>query len=213
MFIPVFPLQLVVFPGEELKLHIFEPRYKELTRECQETGQTFAIPAYFDDGLAPYGTEMELVDVFRRYDSGEMDVLTRGVGVVKLEKFVREVPGKLYSGAEVVRMAEEPGSEARDSGPDREAVVDLYRRLRTIFGAGDAPHDLTAPLLSYQLAHEVGFTMQQKVQLLAMPRESERLQAVAHHLEQIIPVIEAAEESKQRIGGNGKVHHFPELDL
>lgn len=209
MFIPVFPLQLVVFPGEELKLHIFEPRYKELTQECEETGGTFAIPAYFDDGLAPYGTEMELVDVFRRYDSGEMDILTRGVGVVRLEKFLREVPGKLYSGAEVERVDEEAGSE----GPGRETVVDLYRRLRTVFGAGEAPHDLTQPFLSYQLAHEVGFTMEQKVQLLAMRRESERLQALAHHLEQIIPVIEAAEESKQRIGGNGKVHHFPKLDL
>jgi Lon protease-like protein len=37
-FIPIFPLSIVVFPGENLNLHIFEPRYRQLIRECSDSG-------------------------------------------------------------------------------------------------------------------------------------------------------------------------------
>ena len=39
-FIPIFPLGIVVYPGEELNLHIFEPRYKQLIKECYEAKKT-----------------------------------------------------------------------------------------------------------------------------------------------------------------------------
>ena len=48
-FLPLFPLQIVVFPGEDLNLHIFEPRYKELIKDCEEGGGTFRLCADPDD--------------------------------------------------------------------------------------------------------------------------------------------------------------------
>ena len=43
-FIPIFPLSIVVYPGEELNLHIFEPRYKQLITESYQANRSFGIP-------------------------------------------------------------------------------------------------------------------------------------------------------------------------
>jgi len=54
-FLPLFPLSLVVFPGEYLNLHIFELRYRQLINECDEEGMTFGIPPAFENKLASFG--------------------------------------------------------------------------------------------------------------------------------------------------------------
>ena len=56
LFLPLFPLRLVAFPGEDLNLHIFEPRYKELIQECDEKGITFGLPPFIDDKMQTFGT-------------------------------------------------------------------------------------------------------------------------------------------------------------
>ncbi|MCL4691877.1 MAG: peptidase, partial [Candidatus Hydrogenedentes bacterium] len=101
-FLPLFPLQLVVFPGEKLKLHIFEPRYKQLVGECQGEGITFGIPAYLEGRVAEFGTEMRLLNIFRTYENGEKDVLVEGVAAFQLLRFQRAIPDKLYSGGDVL---------------------------------------------------------------------------------------------------------------
>ena len=41
--IPLFPLDIVLFPGQAMPLHIFEPRYREMTRHCIDTQSPFGI--------------------------------------------------------------------------------------------------------------------------------------------------------------------------
>ncbi len=55
-FIPIFPLGLVVFPGEQLNLHIFEPRYKQLIQECKAADKPFGIPAVIKNAMPEMGT-------------------------------------------------------------------------------------------------------------------------------------------------------------
>ncbi|HEY5391662.1 MAG TPA: LON peptidase substrate-binding domain-containing protein [Hanamia sp.] len=43
-FIPIFPLSIVVYPHEDLNLHIFEEKYKQLIRECFEQKKCSAYP-------------------------------------------------------------------------------------------------------------------------------------------------------------------------
>lgn len=62
-FIPIFPLNLVAYPGEKLNLHIFEPRYIQLINECNTEGKTFGIPVVNNKELLEYGTEMKLEKV------------------------------------------------------------------------------------------------------------------------------------------------------
>ena len=71
--LPLFPLQLVVYPGEKLNLHIFEPRYKQLIQECQEQGTTFGIPAFIDSEIMSIGTEIELLKIEKISNSKQIN--------------------------------------------------------------------------------------------------------------------------------------------
>lgn len=209
MLLPLFPLQLVVFPGEDLKLHIFEPRYKQLIRECESEGITFGIPAFVDGKLAEYGTEMTLAEVFRVYDEGEMDVLVQGIRPFHLTRFIREAPGKLYAAGEVECIENDPDA----LGAPLDELMDLYTRLHHLFQTDLNQHTFGQPNLSFRLAHEVGLTLEQKVGFLGIPREGDRLAALADHLRNVLPILEAAEHAKKHIRGNGHFKKLPRLDL
>ena len=76
--IPLFPLNVVLFPGEQLPLHIFEPRYRRMVRECLETKSPFGMLLALPNGIVRVGCSAEIVDVIKRYEDGRMDILTVG---------------------------------------------------------------------------------------------------------------------------------------
>ncbi|MFD1185047.1 LON peptidase substrate-binding domain-containing protein, partial [Pontibacter rugosus] len=100
-YLPLFPLSIVVFPGEKLNLHVFEPRYKQLVLECIENDVTFGIPTYIQDGVGLFGTEMKLLNIEKKHPNGEMDIRTQALGIFKILRFDRMAPGRLYAGGEV----------------------------------------------------------------------------------------------------------------
>ena len=73
-FIPIFPLGIVVYPGEDLNLHIFEPRYKQLIKECHEQKKGFGIPTVIENKLQENGTLVQITELTKLYDNGEMDI-------------------------------------------------------------------------------------------------------------------------------------------
>src|SRR4030095_17226645 len=98
-FIPIFPLGIVVFPGENLNLHIFESRYKQLVNECYAQKKPFGIPPLIENRLQDYGSLVEVVELTTVHENGEMDIKTRGSRVFRILEVIKEVPDKLYSGA------------------------------------------------------------------------------------------------------------------
>ena len=58
--LPMFPLEMVAYQGELLSLHIFEERYQQLLKDCEESNITFGIPTYINNTLS-YGTEMQVM--------------------------------------------------------------------------------------------------------------------------------------------------------
>src|SRR5215203_4825288 len=83
-FIPIFPLSVVVYPGEKLPLHIFEPRYKQLIRECHELKKPFGIPTVIKNNVQEMGTLVMLHDIVKEYENGEMDIRTEGLQVFRI---------------------------------------------------------------------------------------------------------------------------------
>ena len=162
--LPLFPLELVVFPGEHLRLHVFEPRYKQLITECRDQKSAFGIPAYINGGVAEYGTEMSLEEISVTYENGEMDILTKGRRAFHLERFVRDVPGKLYSAGEVTFLE---NMEIHSPTP-KDALSQRFRRLHELLDTGYVRDDFAGPNLSFQLGQEVGLTLYQKVKLLSL---------------------------------------------
>ncbi|NJL77077.1 MAG: hypothetical protein HC892_20750 [Saprospiraceae bacterium] len=122
--LPLFPLQLVAFPGEALNLHIFEPRYRQLIQECETDGITFGIPAFIDGRVQEIGTEIELIAIEKRYGDGKLDVKTKGIGIFKIEEFLSRAPSKLYPGAKVKKIEDDSHGDILQSNK----IVEKNRR-------------------------------------------------------------------------------------
>jgi Lon protease-like protein len=99
--IPYFPLSIVVLPGERTRLHVFEPRYKQLIMECTERGMSFGIPFVTQSKFADLGTEVLVRRVLNRQENGEMDIEVEGIGLFRVKNLRNPLPEKLYSGGEV----------------------------------------------------------------------------------------------------------------
>src|SRR5687768_13096044 len=96
-FIPIFPLGIVVYPGESLNLHIFEQRYKQLVKECVENKKPFGIPAVIDNGVSELGTLVEITELVKEYEDGKIDIKTTGLQIFRILEIIKEIPDKLYS--------------------------------------------------------------------------------------------------------------------
>src|SRR5208282_70591 len=76
--IPLFPLNVVLLPGEQLPLHIFEPRYRRMVRECLDANSPFGVLLALPDGMARVGCTAGILEVMKRYDDGRLDIITVG---------------------------------------------------------------------------------------------------------------------------------------
>jgi len=202
--LPLFPLNLVVFPGEKLNLHIFEPRYRQLVRECLENDTTFGIPPYLDDTLSEIGTEMRLLSVEQTYSSGELDIKTMAVGVFRINKFYRQAQGKLYAAGQVEDVVQ-------DNVADpvlRDTITRQVRQLYEALGLRKLLLELAPDYCIFDVAHHIGFSTEQEYQLLATTSEQERQEMVHDHLDTILPVVLETERLKERVRLNG---HFKNL--
>lgn len=200
----LFPLNLVVFPGEKLNLHIFEPRYRQLIQDCVQEGITFGIPPYINGGVSTIGTEMRLVSVEKTYSTGESDIRTRAVGLFRVREFFHELPGKLYAGATVETLPDDTAADVTMYHQTRELIQQLY----AILGLQRLLLELPDNFRAYDVAHHLGMSTEQEYQLLEAETEVERQQLVLQHLEAVLPVLQETERLKERVRLNG---HFKNL--
>lgn len=203
--LPIFPLGLVVFPGEKLNLHIFEPRYKELLDDVLQEHITFGIPAYIDNELKPYGTEVELLGVERVYAKGEMDIRTVGKRIFRIADVINPMPGKQYSGAYADYV---DSIDNADPVLGRE-IVDMMRQLHlTLKVEKEELKGMDETFTTFQLGHFVGFNVQQEYDFLTLPSERDRQFMILQHLQKILPYATETERLKERIQANG---HFKDI--
>ncbi|MHA7130339.1 LON peptidase substrate-binding domain-containing protein [Algoriphagus namhaensis] len=202
MYLPLFPLKLVAFPGEALNLHIFEPRYQQLLKDVEEMGVNFGVCVYTDK-LTGFGTEVSLEEVYHRYDDGRMDIKTRGRRVFQLTSFDNPAPDKLYAGGEVEFLSYDFQSTDRKQ---KEYAFYLKEMLYLL----DHPVEIDAALInSFSFAHKVGLKLEEELELVQMSSELDRLDFLIGHFKRMIPAIKAAREAKEKIKLNG---HFKHLD-
>jgi ATP-dependent Lon protease len=202
--LPLFPLNLVAFPGEKLNLHIFEPRYRQLVRDCLTEGLTFGIPPFLDNAVQELGTEMRLLSVEKTHAGGEMDIRTEAIGVFRVEKFFRQAPGKLYAAGQV----EDIEQDMEPDLPLRETIAGQVRQLYEALGLRKLLLQLDPEFKVFDVAHHIGLSTEQEYQLLGTTAEQERQEMVREHLERLLPAVLEAERLKERVRLNG---HFKNL--
>jgi uncharacterized protein len=206
-FIPIFPLKIVVFPGEILNLHIFEPRYKQMVEECLESNKPFGIPPVVSNNLSDLGTLIEITELAAVHPDGTMDIRTKGVSIFRMLQRIDEIPEKLYSGA-IVNYPPNI-TEAGETNLARNIVAEV-RRLYTLLNVADKFPKGREEMLSYELGHLVGLSLEQEYELLGIFTELQRLEYIRRHLSTIVPVVQELEAMKERIQRNG---HFRDLSL
>lgn len=203
-FLPLFPLQIVVFPGESLNLHIFEPRYRQLIQECEDEGITFGIPTFIDGAVMDVGTEIKLLAVEKRYDTGALDIRTQGIGLFRIRKFYKEMPGKLYSGAKVEALTDDDLSDLLIV----EKILDLLRQLFILLQVDKKLPESLEKFRTYDWAHHVGFSLEEEYKFLCMLDETGRQHVMLEHLERALPTVREMENLRQRVLMNG---HFKNI--
>ncbi|HAA13915.1 MAG TPA: peptidase [Cytophagales bacterium] len=204
-YIPLFPLNLVAFPEESLNLHIFEPRYKQLMQDILDGDRIFGIVAFVTDEM-DFGTEVELDQVVRVYPDGRMDIRTRGTRRFQVMKFENPMPDKLYAGGEVryIQDLDDPDYSLQNR------LVNLVKSFFEVIQLG-GQSQVSTEIRTFDLAHRIGLSSEQKYELLQCERESQRQQLVIEHLERAIPLLQDIERTKDRVRMNGHFRHFDPL--
>lgn len=203
-FIPIFPLSLVVYPGESLNLHIFEPRYKQLIKECMEQKKPFGIPAVIKNSVAEMGTLVTILELVTEYEDGKMDIKTQGVQVFRILEVIKEIPDKLYSGAIVTY----PDNRLALIPHRMKKMLNAIRELHKILGVDKDFLKDDSQLSSYDVAHHTGLSLEEEYELLGLMQEDQRLEYLKRHLTKVVPVLSEMENLKEKIKLNG---HFKDI--
>ena len=203
-FIPIFPLSIVVFPHENLNLHIFEPKYKQLIRECIDQKKLFGMPVVINDKMQEMGTLLEILEISKEYETGEMDIKTRGTKVFRILEVIDSVPEKLYSGA----IVNYPHNHEHGKRLVMDKLLVSIQKLHELLNVEKPLKKGQDELWSYDVAHKVGLTIQEEYELLTLMNELQRQEYLKRHLAKVLPVMAEMESLKNKIKMNG---HFKNI--
>lgn len=209
LLIPLFPLQIVLFPDEVLPLHIFEERYKQMIADCLAKGEHAPPEAEFgivwaqEDKLHTVGCTAGVVQVMRRYEGGRLDILT--VGRRRFEILFTNRDKPYLRGAVAFFEDDDPSQPAASEVERARGLLgEVLRRLKTAAEeASPVPSD--ARSASFQIAARLPLGLEFKQQILVMRNERDRLQRVTIVMEKLIPALGFREKARAKASGNGDV--------
>lgn len=208
-FIPIFPLGIVVYPGESLNLHIFEPRYKQLIQEYHTAKKPFGIPTVINNKLQEFGALVEIAELTKVYDNGEMDIKTKGLKIFRILELIKEIPDKMYSGA-IVTYPDNYGY----SNPD--TIRKLMTSIRELHGLLKLSKDFKKTdeeMVSYDVAHHIGLSLEEEYELMGLMDEKQRIEYIKRHLIKVIPMVSGLEQLKEKIKLNGHFKNLSGFDI
>jgi hypothetical protein len=208
-FIPIFPLGIVVYPGENVNLHIFEPRYKQLVNECLTAKKPFGIPTVINNKVQDYGSLVEITELSKMFDSGEMDIKTRGLKIFRILEVIRAVPDKLYSGA----IVNYPDNYEKGSPEVMRKVMAGIRELHKLLDVKKEFKKTDEELNSYEVAHHVGLSLEEEYEMLHLLDERQRQEYLKRHLNKVLPMVAEMEQLKEKIKLNGHFKNLSGFDL
>lgn len=208
-FIPIFPLAIVVYPGEDLNLHIFEPRYKQLVKECFDQQKAFGIPAVINNKMSEMGTLVEIKEITNVYENGELDIKSKGKMVFRVLEVINDVPDKLYSGA----IVNYPDNNEEGNRELMRKVVNGIKELHKLLNVTKTFRKPDAELNTYDVAHHAGLTLEEEYEFLGLLQELQRQEYLKRHLSKVLPVIVEMEALKEKVKLNGHFKNLTSFDL
>lgn len=197
--IPLFPLDIVLFPGQAVPLHIFEPRYREMTRQCIDAQSPFGIVHIRKDKLAHTGCSAMIVKVLKEYEDGRSDILTAGQDAFRLLRTHNE---KSYLEGDVEYLEEDfTGVDSTVSAK----LEELCNQCHQLLYGENAPRFETEGgiSLAYHVASELPVETTVRQTLLEIRSEAERQKLLVGHLTEWYPQLQRREHVRGKAAGNG----------
>ena len=211
--LPLFPLQLVAFPGAAVPLHIFEERYREMVGEAEAGGTEFGIVRTIargeENGIANTGCTVTVESVVNRYPDGRFDVVTRGRRRFRIVSLDDE---RAYLRGAVEYFEDEPSANIPVDLLNR--ALEAHERLRNEIGEEVGEKDAPAPIertrrdLSFQLAEGID-DLDFRSLLLQSRSEPQRLRLFAQFVTDYIPRRQYVAHMKKKAPTNGAGHSRP----
>jgi Lon protease-like protein len=195
----LFPLALVLLPTEQVPLHIFEERYKELIGECLENDSEFGLVFADDEGIRDVGTRARVVEVLTRFEDGRLNILVEGGERFRLDELT---DGRSFQTGNV-----EPVDDTDDPAEVEavEEALTLFGRLRELTGSEVEPPEADTPQLSFALAGKVELPLADKLELLRADSERRRMELVQDLLATALLTAQRVRRAAERAATNGRV--------
>lgn len=191
--LPLFPLNVVLFPGMPLPLHIFEERYKKMIGDCIDAQQPFGVVLIREGpevggGAIPFrmGTSARIVQV-ERLDDGRMNLLTQGERRFQVVEITQQMPHVVGQ----VEFLEEPAGDTSPAtisevGEEYSTYLGHLSALTGGWSARDNPPQ-DPVTLSYAVAGSLDLPNDVRQTVLEAPTASQRL-------ERLLPLLTKGNE-------------------
>ena len=193
---PLFPLGLVLLPGEAVPLHIFEERYKVMIGECLEEGREFGIIWLADDALKDVGCSARITHVLERFDDGRKNIIVEGTDPFRLERRIGELA---YPAGDIELLDDDSDADEASLERTRTGYADLVEQVT---GTRPEPEAL-AELSAYGMAATLDIALSAKQALLELRSEPARLEQLEALFAEAIKRIRKAARVAEQASGNG----------
>ena len=196
--LPLFPLNVVLFPGVVLPLHIFEPRYRQMIVDCQQQEQPIGIVLARPESVhlqeEPYsiGTMAEIRDL-NRLEDGRYVLMALGLHRFRILSQHRQKP--YLSG--IIELYEDESDPAQDLDVHLRQAQDLFGMYLDMLlkAANEQDKNIRAHLpasaeeLSYFIAYFLDIQDEQKQHFLELTSTLQRLQEEITILRREVPFM------------------------
>ncbi len=197
-----------MFPESVVPLHIFEQRYKNLIRDCMETGSEFGINLMLASKVYEIGCTAKVKAVIKDYDDGKLDITVGGFKRYKLNSYT--VGSRIYYEGDIEYFEDGAPGENEPDVLDLgllDECIRFYNEISEIVKIINIRkidmRSLDTRLPSFFIAQKSGMSLKQKQELLEMRSENKRLLTLRNHLKEILPMLRKAENINQIIRNDG----------
>lgn len=204
MQIPIFPLAIVIFPNSKYPLHIFEERYKTLVNKCLANNSGFGIVSRIGDTISEVGVYVEVGDVTKIYESGELDIVVAGKWRFKRIDLEMHPDGYYLSAVNKI------GDQEADADMNynlffalKQRVQEMLKHVNFNVSQGFWEALEKTKLKSFKIAEKAGLSILQQQELLNIPSENRRLSYLLEHFDRLEEKLEENKTMRELILGDG----------
>jgi len=206
--LPLFPLQIVLFPGSSVPLHIFEERYKTLIRECIAEKKEFGVNLIHENEVLKVGCAARVSTVLHRYEDGRMDIIVQGTRRYRLERYQQTDAPYIVGSVRFLTTSREDTNSVLAAD-----TVILYNEfVSKVYRDKVAQIDVHAREegLSFRLAQKAGMDLLRRQKLLESDSENDRLEMLNVYLTAMLPRLDRLEEVERIVRSDGYLQQDPE---